>query len=1698
MKRVLLFLLLFGTGLAILLLLQETREVDPEVVPVEDLREPDPGPSDPGIVTPLPDQGGQATITSSGPIEHKQLHPVTGKKLYQLLAEDHHPVPGGIDLYGVTVRYYDEETGELETELSATEAQVLAKLTENGVEIEENEPSTFQEVEISVLRGVPLAPLRASAPEVQLRLGDRTLTSESDVLVEGRGLRATGRGLVVEEQASSFRLLENPRVHLRLEDGTRGELTSAGPISVAASEEGGLRGVSIEARDKARLDLRVDEPGAIEADVIVLGGETSEAEGEDEGTFTPRRGSALGSVVLTLHGGEFFGDRAELEFDAAGRPTAATLEENLRVLLDLGQVEAEDLPPGVAVEGDRIPLEASGAGPLRLEAGEPATFRFGGPVEVRLPTLDATLEASESLTGARYERSGFASLVASGDAVARYGDVTMMAEEIDLGSFIDRAGTRVASLSATSSTRTSGTLSDGRAFVLETTEGIVVERSSDFLRVPRAGGVDLRVEGEHGFTAQADEVRDLDVDALTFVAEGNVRFEGEPGVGSGHRLEVMDPERMELVGDTDRSARFEIPEGTLEGGTISRDGDVLEVSSQVRVDVSVGDQRYELSSRWARIDRSGTIEAEADRGLVVLDAGGDVRARVTDSGGWSAATRSLFLRVRAIEVTAEDGTTGLEPVGLAATGEARFSIDGEFHLEGEGEHLEIGADGTGMLLPSAGERTLVGGELPRDDVEFTASGGRIDFSLDRLEIQDPVIDAVGFGVPLGPGGESKPGQVVRIVAGRMVSDRRSVLLTDGAYVGRFAEGEQDWALDAEKVLLSGGPAEPVEGGAGQEVTVDELLAWGGFTARFGSDLTATGEEVHVLRGAEELRMSGAPAMLLSPRVAWEADWFDVNLSTGFLRAGKGQVRSAGGGDAWSLTYASVETVELPDTTIQVIREPTAVSEGSELRAAWALFWVDSREWARTRASALGLQEPLDTPVAVIPPRPAPHPQSIFGRIAEAGVDRWLQEVYLEGNIEYRKNGERTARADAVYFDLIDGHGWMREFDLLVDIPFIDRPERMKLSARWMHHAADGSFRADQAVATLCEFEEPHYVIRIGNLNIEPKTKEVVRPREDPKPGEDDYETAGVADGWNLTADKSEVELFGRMSMPVPALKLPVTEDLNVDTSKLSLGPLRPFTFGNDTRLGNFVGTTFTRDLGGIARGLHKLIAGNRAEFYEVEGQTDLRVSWNGDRGLLGGFTSEMKSPGLYNLEISADGLFDSGEDRGLIRVDPDDRSTWRHWIRARGRYLLGETEWLDLVLTTQADASVQSEFFEGEFLKYEYDETYAHWRRAEEVNYFSGTLEARLDAFRTDVIEQPSFGHFRARTKVADITDDVPLQYTARTSLGYLKRREGNSNYPSPFAEYDTPFRDGFGETETLRADTEHRLETPFELGQSGLRATPFVEGRATGWLQDAETSPALGTSAEDPARLVLSGGLEIATTFWRAFGGGNYHVLSPFVGYREAFVDEGPSDPLVFYDRTELPQSGRYFDLGVRTRWSNAKSGDTLDVEIIDTYAADVSPGVPDRWLPLRVHGSYLTEVLGMDLGAYHDARYDFERDETPYSRTLVGLKPSEVIEVETGYHSARDQTGSPLYDALSIGARYTFSPKWEIEGRYTHSSLGDGRLASDFAIRRFGHDFVFAFRTRFTLGEGGTSFLFDVLPLIAYKARNPGLVSRWRESGL
>ena len=107
------------------------------------------------------------------------------------------------------------------------------------------------------------------------------------------------------------------------------------------------------------------------------------------------------------------------------------------------------------------------------------------------------------------------------------------------------------------------------------------------------------------------------------------------------------------------------------------------------------------------------------------------------------------------------------------------------------------------------------------------------------------------------------------------------------------------------------------------------------------------------------------------------------------------------------------------------------------------------------------------------------------------------------------------RDEAIYVDLQDGQGWVRDINLQSRTPFTRDRTPMKLRADWLRHSADGSYTAVGAVATTCEHEVPHYVIRIGDLRITPRSEE--RVARDPATGEE--VTEEMKQAYKQTADR---------------------------------------------------------------------------------------------------------------------------------------------------------------------------------------------------------------------------------------------------------------------------------------------------------------------------------------------------------------------------------------------------------------------------------------------------------------------------------------------------------------------------------------------------------------------------------------------------
>src|SRR5204863_10142312 len=124
-----------------------------------------------------------------------------------------------------------------------------------------------------------------------------------------------------------------------------------------------------------------------------------------------------------------------------------------------------------------------------------------------------------------------------------------------------------------------------------------------------------------------------------------------------------------------------------------------------------------------------------------------------------------------------------------------------------------------------------------------------------------------------------------------------------------------------------------------------------------------------------------------------------------------------------------------------------------------------------------------------------------------------------------------------------------------------------------------------------------------------------------------------------------------------------------------------------------------------------------------------------------------------------------------VRVDPEDRSSLRHWLRSQGYFANGNSAWT-VSYTDQSDAGVQSEFFEGRFVRYERSENYVQWHESSNENFLQCTVKLRTEEFRTDIDELPSLSGYRGRSPLLRI-GSLTLLHTGDLSAEYLRRREG-------------------------------------------------------------------------------------------------------------------------------------------------------------------------------------------------------------------------------------------------------------------------------------------------------------------------------------
>ena len=1588
LRKPLVFSLVFGVGLSALLYVVEPAE---EVKALPETRRADPIPA----LERATQGGAPASAEFGGRLEYTQFssEEVEGRrpKLFHFLAGHvEHKAEEEYRVENLFVELFEPQSQRVRATLRSPLSYMPLRFQAERQSYGPEDLVELSSVDAEVFDGLPLVPARFEATKLEVVLAQGLFTTPNPVVLRAQGAQVSGVDFHLDQQEESLRFGRQGEILFEQSEGVATKLaaTGDGELLLERNKEGALR-VLVEggARLEAGSGLAI-----IAERVEFLGRESA------SGEFIPKAALASGGVIFDGWDGRFQGEGARFQFDEVGRLKEALLEGEPKARIPL-----------VADGGQRVQVELRASESVRLlpDAG----FSVKGPSVVEVEEEGFRLECDGQLFGTGKPSAGAGWLSASGGVRAFFGEDKYVGEDLELRGLTATGGeVEWAAQSSNEATLTGELSQGGGSYRVQVGGGMEISARDRDLVIWRATDADIEVFGGGAFRLLAGELLEASLNKRAFQAVGGVYYSDSGTIARANKAVATADGEMQLEGTAERPVELELRE--------ARFADEGEVSAQ-RVRLKEG-ELFASGGVEARIQKEdGRVELEAETFQVIFPAPAEgarsapatlameevQRCRIYREGqviSWTAEETELQMTQGAPGSEQQRG--GLELITAEVTGAVLLERikDGQV-LAASGERLQV-AGGGAKLVGAEGQSVRISGVFPGGDRFARLIARELELTQDRVVAKDAMIAYEG-----GDSGEV----IVRTAsANHIEASPQDVQLRGHVNIEGDGVETGPWQLRTEAARLS------LEG---------SVFAQDGFEWESSSGQQASGETLAV--DETNISMEGAPAKLTFAGFEWEAEDITFDRERFLLEAGEGRARSAGKTQV-ELSYDGIKPVEGNDATVIALHRPRFVSEETEARAEWALLWINQNEGGAERAGG----------------GTAP---SLFGQVSGANFSSVLDEVYIEGHVEVFRQGERRAQVEALYLDLVDGRGWLRNARITVSAEVSGEATELAVDAEWLRHSADGSLAANSARITTCDHVDPHYFIQTKDLQLKPSQEEGVR--------------------WDISARSNALVFAGGLEIPLPAIEYEADEAGAPLIDRLVLG--------DTARFGTFLQARVDSEFGGI-ESIASDITG--VEESDITGGASYRASWLGKRGLMVGVGAQVSAEDRFWFNLFADGLYDKAEDRGVLRVPGADREELRGWVRARGRAIFDEHEWLDFAFSQQGDAGVQAEFFERDFLRYEERDTYLHWRRGRDGDFASARLKVRAGQFRNEIEELPSISYSRGRAPVFDL-DERPVLYSSSFDVGSYVRREAQGDTISPF---DPTFDVLLGTRKLSRLDTRQRFELPTRFFDEAALATPFVEFAGTSWSEGIDPSSSLHRGA-------LSAGFELSTTLWQRDEGGGVHTVAPFVSLsRDLWADASAGDPVPL-DGTEDPLPGDHIDLGLHSRWSEASTGEAVDLSVFGRYASETS-----SVLPLEVLAEYLGEVGGKPLALQHDGRYDLEANETLYSRVSAGLELRDGLAMETGFHHGKDALGEDLFEAASLAARWRLSPKWELEARQTVSLLDSEGLSERLVLRRYGHDFILDVELSNRSGEGGSSVSFSLSPVVGWTSDRLGILDHWLSS--
>ena len=1638
MRRALLFILLFGSGMALLVMFDRLNQEPENHMPAG--RE---SPLDRALVD-------TQTVEVSGYTKMEFFDAETGLVFREFEASDLQPKGQGMVrpylATGLTILEYIQGSGDLLRRVNAESADLVLDLGGGlgGPQLGGGSKIQLHQVRLEQLRDLPQAPLTVTAPEILAELDSQVYraNNEYQVKVVGEGLTAEGSGLFFDARAGHLEFPMGGTVDLLRTGIRRGVLSTAVGTPLVLKQQGGERGERFEITADGPSVLVLVQEQELQLDAEYLHVETRAGESGVEVS----RIIARGPMVVTRGADRFGGIGATVQFESDG---SVRFEVASKPWFSFGDGATADAPALVTMTGEGVLWAVDG--PDELLFGLDGEGEFAGPGGSRL-------EAQDGFTGTLAGDRGSVDLDLRGEVFMGQEGLEVFTSNAHLlamgGDELEvrlQTGEPLQIISNVGGEPTGSLTAVGGA-------DLILEKGE--LQVIQALGVQAETFGGQEGSLSCDELKNLSADFLNFDAKGKVSWQTSDGSGFADRM-VAKGDQIELFGLPGQKAQLAWrDEGTqiaeLEAMRVVASATHLEAWDEVRVDLVLAPAQLGMGCAHTRIDQVGQdFHWRAEK--------------VTD-GLWTEGETVIALEAGTLEadwsrIEQEDGSF------ISQASLVQVQEDVRAHIT-QGNTVNVQADSLTMIpgqsvtlnaLP--GRQITARGLLPATGFPFTVHGTLMVVQQDEVRLQGVKGVLEGALLPLSPGAPKAADHLREnsdFAANLFVLTRTSLELEGEAYLESADLDGNPLTLTADRI--SSGYDLPPDRARPGPSNIHFINAEGNVRAAYGG--LARFEADELLVDHERVILRGSPLLARSEGVRFETTEATFGLADYLLDAEAGIIRQ---GPAWSLAFSGAAGVRTGPDLMQTISGLVHVNFDETSRADYMSIWLHPSRWrAMIHERLWGMPLDLDFEglIAESPDlQETDLVNNTFQRLARGELAAFVRAFHLWGSVEVASQGVRSARAEEAYLDLEGRRGWLKETELGFEIEVRGKKERLRAFAGRLDSLPSGGLVASDATLTACNHEIPHYVIETEDLRLEPR-----------------------ADGnWKFGVSGNRLRFPGGFGLPLPGIGSVVLDEAGsfegFEDGDGKIRTIQNIFLSSTARFGTALGTEGATDIGSLGQGVATVFGFDKTK---AKGQWKYEGAWLGSRGPLLGMglllrenESGPSQDDVYWLNLWARGIHDQGEDRGVLRVEDGTESDTRLWLNARGRYPFDSRQWIDAVVNYQTDPGVQSEFYEREYLDYEERDTYLHWRKARDGHYFSAKVSDQGNSFRSAVLERPAVGLYRGAAEVGRVLDHS-LSYSASVDAAYLERHEGDLDFEPAFLGLDgNP--DGLGDRRVMRVDTIHELALPVGLGESGVIAVPTLDLQATSWDRSVNDNQTVG-------RAGVFAGLEMGGS-WARISNTSATSLSPFISHREELWIDEEVGQIVQFDSLDQPIGGSRSGVGLRLRWTRPVSNDRMDFDL----GLERLHGNPQSAAQLdtaRFLGSLGTTAFGIPVGIRHDGRYLFDEGETAYSKSVFAIKPVDWFEFQLVHDRGNQANLDTLYEAITYRGRITLDAKWEVDALAQHAIFGGGSLRSELLLRRIGHDFIFEVGIFHREGEG-SGIKVDLAPLLGWTRPRVSILS-------